>query len=453
MSVVKIIAITRPLEDALSLVQELQAQGMQAMPVPMLHIMHNDKAASQLSRAFESAVQAIAVTSKHALAAISQVTAARSVPLYAVGHATAKAAKQAGFEQVHEAAGNAQSLEALLLAQCSKERGAVLYLRGKDISHDLAGALTSQGFKAEEIVAYEAQLSEALPQDYQTALSSGNVGEVRFYSERSAANFVRLVKQAKLDAAHREINCVAMSEKIAKAAAGLAWAKVVITPYYHTTYTPQGWAILRNDAEMFTPAKHALMAPNEAVANAVTEEWRGQGVTLNKHAMTLTALCVVAIDVATHQREAMLADIVPYIETDLTCYRAGDVPELLAQQRSAYDPWLKWMKAEHDIALNPTDGMMPVSQPAEAATKLSAVIAHYDVWKLAAFALAVKLLGSAVLALALVEGKLAAAEAFRIAHLEEAYETSQWGADDEKDIALDAKRIELLAVENFLKLL
>ncbi len=223
--------------------------------------------------------------------------------------------------------------------------------------------------------------------------------------------------------------------------------------------TEQGIALMLGGVTLKTPAGNALIVPTAALADALVAEWRdagqgiGQGGKINKQLLRLTPIACVAIDIASASREAMLADILPYIDTDLVCYRAGDIPELSGQQGDALDPLITWIRERFAIRLVTTTGLMPVRQEPGNQEKLGAVLAGFSPWKLAAFAVAAKPLGSVVLALALVEGKLKAEDAYNFAHLEEQYETLKWGMDDEKEQALRAKKQDIDAVARFLRLL
>lgn len=215
------------------------------------------------------------------------------------------------------------------------------------------------------------------------------------------------------------------------------------------------WQLAREGKPVMTPAGNALALPTQALAEAIAEEWRQaqQGGKLNKDRMGLTALSSIALDLATPRREALLEDVLPYIDTDLVSYRAGDTPELLAREEQGWDPLLAWAEKAYGIRLATTGGVLPVAQPPENTQNLSAQLERYDAWRLAAYAAAVKPLGSALLALALLEGKLNADEAFRLAHLEEEYETQKWGHDEEKEKHLALKKADLRTLERFLQLL
>ena len=58
------------------------------------------------------------------------------------------------------------------------------------------------------------------------------------------------------------------------------------------------------------------------------------------------------------------------------------------------------------------------------------------------------LFGSAVLAMAVVEGELTATDAFEVARIDEAWQAQQWGEDDEAKAVTALRRVEARALES-----
>jgi len=214
-----------------------------------------------------------------------------------------------------------------------------------------------------------------------------------------------------------------------------------------------GFALRFDGKPARTPAGNPFILQGEALALAVTKEWQGQGETLRKDTMPLAQLACVAIDLAGARREEVIADILPYGETDLVCYRAGDIPALAKEQAEMLDPIMAWAGGRFGITLHVTHDMMPIAQPEGNKAKLAQALSGYDDWRLAALAASVKALGSLVLALALTEGHINAEEAFHLSHLEESYETRQWGDDEEKENRMRRLKEDIAATERFLSLL
>jgi chaperone required for assembly of F1-ATPase len=214
----------------------------------------------------------------------------------------------------------------------------------------------------------------------------------------------------------------------------------------------EGFAVFLDAAPARTALGLPVAAPTQALGEAIAQEWQAQGDVIRKETMPLTQLASMAVDLSGH-RGAMMADILAYGDTDLICYRAGDAPGLNEQQALKLDPVIGWVEERFGIALKITDGVMPVKQPPENRMKLMAAISDFDDWQLAALAAAVKALGSLVLALAFMEGHVNGETAFALSHLEEEYETNDWGKDEEKEKRLRHLKGEIEAVERFKLLL
>ena len=202
-----------------------------------------------------------------------------------------------------------------------------------------------------------------------------------------------------------------------------------------------------------TPLGKPLILPNERLAQEITHEWAAQNDKIDKIKMPLNQIACIALDLVKEKKPELLADILPYLETDSICYRAGDITKLLNQQNELLDPIVKWAEEKFAIKLKITTGIMPITQISDNQQKILNTLNKYSNWQLAVFAYLVKPLASIILALALIEGRIDGKTAFQLSHLEEIYETEKWGEDDEKEAIMQQKQREILAAEKFLSLL
>jgi chaperone required for assembly of F1-ATPase len=196
-----------------------------------------------------------------------------------------------------------------------------------------------------------------------------------------------------------------------------------------------------------------LSLPNLPLAEAIAEEWRAQGETLDTQSMPLTRLAFAAIDVVMAERVSIAAQVLGYAKHDLLCYRAEDPPELAARQARVWDPLLDWAAETYRARLNVGFGVRHVPQPPDAIAELQQAIARYDEFELAALHTATTITGSLILALALAEEEISANEAFTAATLDETFQAEKWGRDAEADQRRQRLRSELTAADRFLRLL
>jgi chaperone required for assembly of F1-ATPase len=196
--------------------------------------------------------------------------------------------------------------------------------------------------------------------------------------------------------------------------------------------TDGGFALLLDGKMARTPAKKRLVLPTRALAEAIAAEWEAQDSEIDPLRMPLTRLANLAIDRITDEAAAIREDIVRYAASDHVLYRAGEPEGLVALQAAHWDPLLEWARSALDARFIPAEGVNFVTQP-EAA--LAAVRAEAEKWPvpfaLAALASLTSLAGSALIALALARGRLTAVEAWNAAHVDEDWNTRQWGEDAE----------------------
>jgi chaperone required for assembly of F1-ATPase len=215
----------------------------------------------------------------------------------------------------------------------------------------------------------------------------------------------------------------------------------------------EGFGIRLDSRPVKTPARNVLALPNAALAEAIAEEWRTQGETVDPRSMPLTGLANAAIDRIAEDPGRFARDLAAYGETDLLCYRAGDPPELVARQEMLWNPLLDWARARYDIGFALATGIIHRPQPANTIARLAEAIGARDAFELAAFSPLVTISGSLVIALALAEGVIATDAAFDAAHLDELWQAEKWGEDSLASQARDARRRDFLAAARFHSLL
>jgi chaperone required for assembly of F1-ATPase len=216
-----------------------------------------------------------------------------------------------------------------------------------------------------------------------------------------------------------------------------------------------GWGIALDGRPLRLPGGTTLHLPSLPLAEAVAAEWdaaggaKGREMTMEE--VPLTRLVGTAVDRIAPDPAPSAAAIAEYGESDLLCYRAED-RRLAALQAENWQPILDWAALQYDAPLRITTGIVHVAQPPDSLRALHAAVAAHSPFGLSALGIAVPAMGSLVLGLALSAGRVDAAEAHRLAALDETYQESFWGADAEAlerrariatDIALAARLLEL----------
>lgn len=215
----------------------------------------------------------------------------------------------------------------------------------------------------------------------------------------------------------------------------------------------EGWGIRLDGRSVKTPARVPLAVPSQALADAIADEWRAVGETIDPRAMPLTGLANAAIDRIAPDRETFAKGLANYAEADLACYRAEGPRELVERQQDPWDALLAWARRRYDVDFVTTSGLMHVAQPAATVEQLSHAVSALDAFHLAGLSPLVTVGGSLVAALAVLEKAIQPEEAWLAVSIDDRWQLEQWGADSEAEVALDNRRRDFLAAAKFLELL
>jgi chaperone required for assembly of F1-ATPase len=198
----------------------------------------------------------------------------------------------------------------------------------------------------------------------------------------------------------------------------------------------EGFAIHLDGKPVRLPTGAALRVATRELGEALAAEWQAAGGApggeMSWEDVPLTRLTGTAAERIAPDPAATIAAIAKYAETDLLCYRAED-DDLAARQEAAWQPWLDWAAQECGAGLRATRGIMPVRQSPAALDALHAAVARLSPVALSALGVLVPALGSCVLGLAVLHGLLTAAEAHRLAVLDELFQEERWGLDWEAE--------------------
>jgi uroporphyrinogen-III synthase len=188
------VLVTRPHPDNEDTARALRERGFKVVLAPMLRL-----EALPLAEDLDADFAAVIVTSANALrAAEAQLGPLLKLPLFAVGEHTASEARRLGFDQVVSAEGDAGKLRDLLRKNLknlkAKKAKRLLYLAGNDLSRDLAGELSGDGFEVVTQTTYRMAALSSLSRATRDAFAANEVEAVLHYSQRSARAFLEAAR-------------------------------------------------------------------------------------------------------------------------------------------------------------------------------------------------------------------------------------------------------------------
>lgn len=178
--------ITRAQPGADVTAERVRALGHDAVVAPLLAVSVLPDVRVDLN-----GVAALAFTSANGVRAFADASGERGLKVFAVGAATAQAARAAGFKSVLSADGDVEALAEGIAARRGELRGAVLHPGAAEPAGDLAGALERQGVEARRLVLYETAPVEVAPTEAEALTQSD---AVLLHSPRAAQVLARLLK-------------------------------------------------------------------------------------------------------------------------------------------------------------------------------------------------------------------------------------------------------------------
>lgn len=153
-------------------------------------------------------------------------------------------------------------------------------------------------------------------------------------------------------------------------------------------------------------------------------------------------------EIKAHKSE-VIEKLVNFSFTDVILFWSPkeDIKKL---QTEKWLPVLEWLDKRFSLTLKKTENLIPPQQNEHNRDSFTEILNQMSLKSLTAFYLAAVQLKSPLLALAFVEDKITAAEAFELAYLEELYQSESWGVDEEAEKSRQNIKEELLRIEDFL---
>ena len=183
--------ITRPAEDAEKLVAQLQKISVTCHRAPLMRITPHPQDLPD-----PATLGGLAFTSVNGLRALmaqaQDLQNWQALPAYCVGPQSAAAAREAGFHQCHQAAGDVETLAQLIAQHHTAHSLPVAHFSGAHLAGNLQALLAAQNIVVKKCVLYEAVAATQFDPATEAALMAGTLDGVVLYSQRTARVFLSL---------------------------------------------------------------------------------------------------------------------------------------------------------------------------------------------------------------------------------------------------------------------
>lgn len=211
----KYILITRPKDKALALKKELETLGYKTLIAPLLE----PKPLAAPAIEYQKNITLI-FTSSTSFSYLDNIFTTQkkswlNLPIFTIGKATTKAAKNYGFKNIQQGKNNAKNLAEIIKSKNNKNQK-YIHLGGKDIAFNIEKTLSKSGLDCSYYPIYKSNRVDILPPHIIDKLYASKISSILFFSARTAAQFLDLIKKHTLETKLANIKFYVLSPNIAK---------------------------------------------------------------------------------------------------------------------------------------------------------------------------------------------------------------------------------------------
>ena len=217
------ILFTRPLEDSHELILKFQSLGHEVSHLPLINI----EGLKYVSLNY-SDFRGIIFTSANAVKFLETKNIDKKIMCFCVGSATEKEARNSGFQNVFAADGNVNNLKELILQNFNPSDGQLLYISGEVISSNLDQDLKSNGYAIKRVINYRTNPIEKYDEDFIEKLKLKMPEIIYIYSQNSAINFLKIIKNYQLETLWMNTNLMCIGEKSSSILNEIKWKKIFL---------------------------------------------------------------------------------------------------------------------------------------------------------------------------------------------------------------------------------
>ena len=217
------ILFTRPLEDCHEMILKFQSLGHEISHLPLINI-----EGLKYETPNYSELKGIIFTSSNAIKFLDIKNIDKKLKCFCVGNATEKKARSAGFQNVFAAEGNVNNLKELILQNFKPSEGKLIYISGEIISSNLDKELISDDYNVERIINYRANEIKKYDESFIEKLKLKMPEITYIYSQNSAINFLKVIKNYQLETLWMNTNLMCIGEKTSSILNEIKWKKIFL---------------------------------------------------------------------------------------------------------------------------------------------------------------------------------------------------------------------------------
>ena len=186
-----------------------------------------------------------------------------------------------------------------------------------------------------------------------------------------------------------------------------------------------------NNKSLKTPDGNTIELPSMKLAKILLKDYESSFKSKPLNIVRPIKITNTAIDKIKPNNIFYINEITDNLNNDMICYFANSPVELVDLQNKDWLPLINYMKSSYNIELIYTSKLFSINQKPDSLLKLKNILNEINIFKLSAIYTLSQITKSIIISLALVNNKISAKKAFENSNLEELYQISKWGKDEE----------------------
>ena len=204
-----------------------------------------------------------------------------------------------------------------------------------------------------------------------------------------------------------------------------------------------------NNKSLKTPDGNIIELPSIKLAKLLLKDYESNFKSKFLNIVRPTKITNTAIDKIKPNNIFYINEITNNLNNDMICYFANSPLELVDLQNKEWLPLINYMESSYNIELIYTSKLFSINQKPDSLLKLKNILNEINIFKLSAIYTLSQITKSIIISLALVNNKISAKKAFENSNLEELYQISKWGKDEEAFDRLNAIKVDIRNIKKY----
>jgi len=204
-----------------------------------------------------------------------------------------------------------------------------------------------------------------------------------------------------------------------------------------------------NNKSLKTPDGNIIELPSIKLAKILLKDYEFSFKSKPLNIVRPIKITNTAIDKIKPNNIFYINEITDNLNNDMICYFANSPVELVDLQNKDWLPLINYMKSSYNIELIYTSKLFSINQKPDSLLKLKNILNEINIFKLSAIYTLSQITKSIIISLALVNNKISAKKAFENSNLEELYQISKWGKDEEAFDRLNAIKVDIRNIKKY----